>query len=87
MESAPVYDRAPCKSHESDDDESPVREIIPLPGQQVRIRVPNGKRITRAYLLVAKTEAPYRELTGQIELQMPLPSIKLYEVVALDFAM
>lgn len=62
----------------------PVREIIPLPGQHVRIRVQNGKRVARAHLLVAKVEAPFRELDGLIELQVP--SIGLHEVIALDFA-
>lgn len=62
----------------------PVREIVPLPGQQVRIRLPNGKRVARAHLLVAKIEAPYRESNGLIELQVP--SIGLHEVIALDFS-
>ena len=62
----------------------PVREIIPLPGQQVSVRVPNGKRVTRAHLLVAGTEVPYREVNDLIEVQVP--SIRLHEVIALDFA-
>jgi hypothetical protein len=62
----------------------PVREIIPLPGQQVSVRVPNGKRVTRAHLLVAGTEVPYREVKDLIEVQVP--SIRLHEVIALDFA-
>jgi hypothetical protein len=62
----------------------PLREIVPIPGQQVRVRVPAGRRITGARLLVAKREVPYREMNGAIELEVP--SISLHEVVALDFA-
>ena len=38
----------------------PLREVIPLPDQQLRIRIPAGRRVTRARLLVAGGEAPYR---------------------------
>jgi hypothetical protein len=62
----------------------PVREIIPLPGQRVRIRVPAGRRVAGVQLLVAKSKVSYREVNGVIDLRVP--SIGLHEVVALDFA-
>ncbi len=62
----------------------PLREVIPLPDQQLRIRIPAGRRVTRARLLVAGGEAPYRPDGGFIRLGVP--SIGVHEVVALDFA-
>jgi hypothetical protein len=61
----------------------PVREIIGLPGQRVQVRVPEGRRVAGAQLLVAKGKVPYREASGVLELQVP--SIGLHEVVAVDF--
>jgi hypothetical protein len=61
----------------------PVREIIPIPAQDVRIHVPNGNQIGRARLLVADQEIPFREQNGAIYLRVP--SVGLHEVVALDF--
>jgi hypothetical protein len=61
----------------------PVREIIPLPGQQVRVRVPTDRKIGKIHLLVAGREIPYKQHAGLIELQVP--SIGLHEVVAIDF--
>ncbi|MGC2657432.1 MAG: beta-galactosidase trimerization domain-containing protein [Bryobacteraceae bacterium] len=62
----------------------PVREIVPMPGQRVSVRVPAGKRVATARLLVAKREVPYRESNGL--LQFEVPSIGLHEVIAIDFA-
>ena len=62
----------------------PVREIVPMPGQQVSLRVPAGKRVAAARLLVAKRQVPYRESNGVLQLEVP--SIGLHEVVAIDFA-
>ena len=61
----------------------PVREIIPVPAQTVRIQVPQGKRIGRVQLLVASKEIPFRQQNGVIDLE--IPSIELHEVVAFDF--
>jgi hypothetical protein len=61
----------------------PVREIIPIGRQQVRIRVPQGKRIAKTHLLVAKQEIAFREQGGYVE--MEIPTIGLHEVIALDF--
>jgi hypothetical protein len=62
----------------------PVREIIPAPSQQVRIRIPDGRRITRARLLVGGGELRYQAEGNSIRLEVP--SIGVHEVVALDFA-
>lgn len=62
----------------------PVREIIPIPRQEVRVRIPAGRRIAKVHLLVAKTDVPYRRRNGAIELEVP--SVGLHEVIAIDFA-
>jgi hypothetical protein len=61
----------------------PVREIIPLPAQAVRIEIPRGKQIGRVQLLVANKELPFREQQGAIHVEVP--SVGLHEVIALDF--
>jgi hypothetical protein len=62
----------------------PVREILPMPRQHLRIRVPSGRRVAGVRLLVANSVVPYKEANGVIELEVP--SVGLHEVVALDFA-
>jgi hypothetical protein len=62
----------------------PVRQIIPVPGQQVRIRIPSGRRIAKVQLLVGKLEVPYQQENDTIELEVP--SVGLHEVIAIDFA-
>lgn len=62
----------------------PVREIVPLPGQRVRARIPGRRRAAKAHLLVSKRSVPFRESNGSIDLDVP--SIGLHEVVAIDFA-
>lgn len=62
----------------------PVRDIIPVGRQQVRIQIPLGRRITKARLLVANVEIPHRETKGAVELDVP--SVGLHEVIALDYA-
>jgi hypothetical protein len=62
----------------------PVREIIPVPAQQVRIRIPEGRRVAGIQFLVnAKTPA-YRQAAGVVSVEVP--SIELHEVIALDLA-
>jgi len=61
----------------------PVREAIPISSQQVRIRVPAGRRIRKARLLVAGSEVHYRT-EGEAVL-IEVPSIRVHEVIALDF--
>jgi hypothetical protein len=62
----------------------PVREAIPISSQQVRIRVPADRRITKAHLLVAGVETHYRKDGDAILIEVP--SIRVHEVIALDFA-
>ncbi|MGH9445691.1 MAG: hypothetical protein ACRD3O_08195, partial [Terriglobia bacterium] len=61
----------------------PVREITPIPSQQVRVRIPNGRRIGKVQLLVGKRDIPYQHESDAIELEVP--SISLHEVIAIDF--
>ena len=62
----------------------PVREIIPIGSQKLRMQIPQDRRIRRSHLLVAKREIPHRTAGGWIEIEVP--SVGLHEVVALDFA-
>ncbi|MGB6744062.1 MAG: beta-galactosidase trimerization domain-containing protein [Terracidiphilus sp.] len=61
----------------------PVREVIPLSGQKLLIRVPDGRRVSKVHLLAAGKPVPYREENGAIALEVP--TIDVHEVVALDF--
>jgi hypothetical protein len=60
----------------------PVREVIPLTAQRVRVRLPDGHRARRVQLLVANTPLPYRE-SGEW-LECDVPGIAEHEVVAID---
>ena len=60
----------------------PIREIIPSPPQQVRIRVPEGRRVSKVSLLVSGKPAAHRIAAGVVTLE--IDSIDLHEVVALD---
>ena len=62
----------------------PLREVIPLSSQEVRVRVPGGRRVTKARLLVAGSDLPLREEDGVIAVEVP--TIDVHEVIALDFA-
>jgi hypothetical protein len=62
----------------------PLRESIPLSSQLVRVRVPEGRRVKSARLLVAGGEVHYREESGAILIEVP--TIDIHEVVALDYA-
>ena len=62
----------------------PLREVIPLSAQQVSIRAPEGRRVTKVRLLVAGNEVHYREDGGMITLEVP--TIGVHEVIALDLA-
>lgn len=61
----------------------PVREIIPVPGQHVRVAIPPGRRVSAVHLLVAERKLAFRQ-TGPF-LAAEIPSIGLHEVVAIDF--
>src|SRR4029077_11629144 len=60
----------------------PIREIIPLVGQEVRVRVPEGKRVRGVSLLVAGSK-PQTIHEGAI-MRVKIPKIDLHEVVAFD---
>ena len=61
----------------------PVREIIPVPGQKVRVAIPQGRRVSAAHLLVAEKAVAYQQ-AGRF-LTAEIPSIGLHEVLAIDF--
>ncbi len=61
----------------------PVREIIPIGMQRVRIRLPKARRTRKVHLLVAKVDLPRLERNGFLE--VTVPSIALHEVIAIDF--
>jgi hypothetical protein len=60
----------------------PVRELIPVGEQRVRLRMPDGLRAKAVKLLVAGTTPPVRESGGSLEILVP--SILAHEVVAVD---
>jgi len=62
----------------------PVREIIQIGPQKVRLRLPSGKKLAGVKLLVAGTHPDFSETGGAVEVQVP--SIGLHEVVAFDLA-
>jgi hypothetical protein len=60
----------------------PVREIIPIGAQRVRVRIPEGRHIATAHLLVSKKPIPLRRGPGFVECDVP--GISLHEVIALE---
>ncbi|MES1262399.1 MAG: beta-galactosidase trimerization domain-containing protein, partial [Acidobacteriota bacterium] len=60
----------------------PVREMIPSPPQRVSLRLPKGKRLKSARLLVANTQPASRAVNTT--LTFDIPPIELHEVLALD---
>ena len=62
----------------------PVREIVPISGQKISLRIPEGRRVSRVQLLVAARDVTYRTVRDTVFLETP--SIGLHEVVALDFS-
>ena len=62
----------------------PVREIVPISGQKISLRIPARRRVNRVHLLVAARDIPYRTEDDRIFLETP--TIGLHEVVAVDFA-
>jgi len=61
----------------------PVREILPVGEQRVRVRVPDGLRAKQLRFLVAGTAPPFRQ-SGEW-LEVTVPSIHVHEVVAVGF--
>jgi len=60
----------------------PVRELLPVAGQRVRVRLPEGLKARGVRLLVAGTTPDCRQ-TGEW-LDVAVPSITAHEVVAID---
>jgi hypothetical protein len=60
----------------------PVRELVPVGAQRVRVRVPDGLRARGLRLLVGAQTPPFRQ-SGEW-LEVTVPSIRAHEVVAVD---
>ena len=60
----------------------PVRELLPLGEQRVRVLVPDGSTARRVHLLVSGS-APAFHRSGRW-LEVRVPSILAHEVVAVD---
>ena len=60
----------------------PFRELIPLVSQEVRVRLPEGKKAKKVQLLVSG-RVPRTNTSGQM-LSVSVPSILDHEVVAID---
>lgn len=60
----------------------PVREVIPIQNQHVRIQTPTGSHVTGAKLLVAGTAIPFTK--DHEFIAVDVPSIAVHEVIALD---
>jgi len=61
----------------------PIRELIPLGEQHVRLRLPEGKRARNVRLLAADKALPTEQAAQY--LSIAVPSILDHEVVAVDF--
>jgi hypothetical protein len=61
----------------------PLREVLPVGPQTVRIRMPEGTRARKVQLLTAGSTPRVQE-TGAI-LTVTVPSVGVHEVVAVDF--
>jgi hypothetical protein len=62
----------------------PIREVIPLGAQRLRIKIPEGRRVKQVKLLVAGEDIRFR--SEQVSILLDIPPIAVHEVVALDFA-
>jgi hypothetical protein len=60
----------------------PVREILPIGGQQVRVRLPDGLAARAVRLLVSGATPPFSQGAGWLEVMVP--SVTTHEVVAID---
>src|SRR6266566_7636938 len=60
----------------------PFREIYPIANQEVKVRLPQGKKARKTQLLVAGGSPRTREAAGYLTLTVP--SIDVHEVVAID---
>jgi hypothetical protein len=60
----------------------PVRELLPVGEQRVRVRLPEGARPKRVQLLTAG-RAPRTRMTDGW-LSVTVPGVELHEVIAID---
>ena len=60
------------------------REMIPSQPQQVRLRLPDGKRVAKVQLLVAGATPPVQTANGVMTLTVP--SIRDHEVIGIDWS-
>jgi hypothetical protein len=61
----------------------PIRELIPVGRQKLRVSIPPGRIVARVTLLETGSHPPYH-LEGQ-SLEVEISSILVHEVVAIDF--
>ena len=61
----------------------PVRELVPVGEQRVRVRLPERETVSRVHLLVA--DRTPRTDTPAGDLDVTVPSIADREVIAIDF--
>ncbi len=62
----------------------PFRDIFPVGAQNVKVRLPQGKKARKVQLLVAGSSLQTQESAGY--LTVTVPSIEVHEVVAVDLA-
>ncbi len=60
----------------------PVRELMPIGEQRVRLQLPAGASVRGVRLLVAGTSPEFKERDGWLE--VAVPSVTAHEVVAVD---
>ena len=60
----------------------PLREILPIGSQQVRVKLPDGAKARRVRFLVSEAKAQWRQSGEWVE--TTTPPISLHEVVAID---
>jgi len=60
------------------------REMIPASQQKVRVRLPDGKRVSKVQLLVAGGTPQAQTAKGVMTLTTP--PVRDHEVIAIDFA-
>jgi hypothetical protein len=62
----------------------PIRKVIPISAQRVRVEIPDARKVREAKLLVAGKNVPFR--MEQSSILLDVPSIDVHEVIALDLA-
>jgi len=60
------------------------REMIPAPPQQVRLPLPEGRRVAKVQFLVGGTAPGVQTANGLMT--VTVPSVRDHEVIAIDFS-